>query len=264
MFATIVCAALTADPVADVQRRYPVHRVTVTSTAGPVVYYALPADAPPELRWAYKALEVAEREVLLSEALQLLELEYIQNERRLEALRTAYAVWYLQSPNTRGPQFYGFVPFTAPESAMKWAVTENLLRGGTTHRALAALDLLAWAQFQLRQVLEALAHPNRPRPAPVPGAGPPPKGGGAAGPPAPVRPVPPAIAREEWGAARWRWQPDRDTPPAAWPAVTPMPPAAGPPAPTSWPHPVAAPLPPYPTLAPPLSIPRLNLDRRSR
>src|SRR5437763_6782463 len=102
------CGQLADDPVAAVQRRYPVHRTAVTSSSGTVVHYTLPADAPPELRLAYKVLEVAEREVLVSEALQLLELDYVNNERKLEGLRTAYAAWYLRSPNTQGPRFYGF------------------------------------------------------------------------------------------------------------------------------------------------------------
>lgn len=169
MFVTVACAgfvsaALAADPVAAVQQKYPVHRTTITSTTGTVVCYTLPADAPADLRRAYKALEVAEREVLVSEALQVLELEYVQNERRLETLRTYYAAWYLRSPNTFGPRFYSFMPLAAPESTMKRAVSLNVNRNWASERALAALDRLALAHFQLQQVLDDLAHPDRPRP----------------------------------------------------------------------------------------------------
>lgn len=166
MFATAVCAgflctALAADPVAAVQQRFPVVRTTITTATGSQVVYTLPADAPPELRRAYKGLEIAEREVLTSEALQKLELEVVNNERKLENLRTYYLTYYLQSPNTQGPQFYGIFPFM-PESSLRRAISWNVARPWAADRATLALDRLAFAQFQLQQVLNAIAHPGAP------------------------------------------------------------------------------------------------------
>jgi hypothetical protein len=174
MFLMAVCLSyvggvLADDPIAAVQRRYPVHRLAVTSTSGTIVHYTLPAGAPTELRLAYKLLEVTEREFLTSEALQLLELEFVQNERKLEALQFGYAAWYLRSPNTQGPGMSRFTPVRVPESAYKRALARNFDRGVTAERAVTALYNLARAQSYLRQVLEALAYPGRPMPGPPDG-----------------------------------------------------------------------------------------------
>jgi len=165
MFTSALCAgflstALAADPVAAVQQRFPVVRTTITTTAGSQVVYTLPADAPPDLRRAYKGLEIAEREVLTSEALQKLELEIVNNERKLENLRTYYQTWYLQSPNTQGPRFYGMLPISPRESVMRRAISMSAGRPWAADRAMLALDRLAFAQFQLQQVLNAIAHPG--------------------------------------------------------------------------------------------------------
>jgi hypothetical protein len=242
-----VLGLITDDPVAAVQRRYPVHRVKVTSTSGTVVYYAVPADAPPELRLAYKVLEVAEREVLTSEALQLLELEYIQNERKLEALQFSYAAWYLRSPNTQGPQFYGFVPIRVPDSAIKRSVVRNLDRGATAERATAALYNLAQAQFYLRQVLEALAFPDRPRPPLLPPSG-----------------VAARFRAADPDAARQRWPDARNAPAPVGPGVTPTRPAATPPVPAGWSNPVATAQASPHRLVAPLTVSRLNVRGPSR
>jgi hypothetical protein len=162
--AGFMSAALAADPVAAVQEKYPAHRTSITTTSGTIICYTLPADAPLELKLAYKTLEVAEREVLVTEALQTLEREYVANERFLEALRTNYAAFYLRSPNTFSPRFYSLMPVTQPESSMKWAFTQNLNRSWAADRALIALDRLALAHFQLQQVLDGIAHPDRPKP----------------------------------------------------------------------------------------------------
>lgn len=165
MFTSALCAgflstALAADPVAAVQQRFPVVRTTITSAIGSQVVYTLPADAPPELRRAYKGLEIAEREVLTSESLQKLELEIVDNERKLEALRTYYLTYYLRSPNTQGPQFYGLLRM--PESSLRRAISWNVARPWAADRAMLALDRLGFAQFQLQQVLNAIAHPGGP------------------------------------------------------------------------------------------------------
>ncbi|HMF14993.1 MAG TPA: hypothetical protein VKE94_21905, partial [Gemmataceae bacterium] len=83
------------DPVSVVQLQYPANRVTITTGSSRMIYYTLPQDAPIELRRAYKLVEVAEREVLITEALQLYRAEMVANERRLEALKTAKMASFL-------------------------------------------------------------------------------------------------------------------------------------------------------------------------
>src|SRR5262249_27983266 len=89
-----------SDPMVVVQLRYPAHRVTVTTASGYTVYYTLAQDVPIELRRAYKLLEVAEREVLITEALQLFRAEMVANERRLEAAKTARHASYLNQSSS--------------------------------------------------------------------------------------------------------------------------------------------------------------------
>ncbi|MBN9121685.1 MAG: hypothetical protein J0I06_21525 [Planctomycetes bacterium] len=155
-----------ADPVVRVQVRYPVYRTTITTTSGTSVAYTLPADAPPELRRAYKVLEVAERDVRITEALQVLRAEMVQNERRLEALRAArlgdYLTYRLPNPRAR------FDPalVAPPESSLKFGMSQVLTGDSRVERALAAIDRLADAQDQLHQTIVAIAYPDRPRPLP--------------------------------------------------------------------------------------------------
>jgi hypothetical protein len=250
MFAVMVgigclCSQIADDPLAAVQRRYPVHRLAVTSVSGTLVHYTVPMNAPPELRLAYKLLEVAEREVLVSEALQLLELDYVNNERKLEALRFAYAAYYLRSPNTQGPQFFGFMTMQFPDTAIKQAIADGLADGTTAVRAQAALLGLAQAQSYLRLVLEALAYPDRPMPAPP-----------ASAVASRARPAGPTAARQPGLAAR-------STPPRTRPSYTMPRPAVTPPPVVSSNAPAFAPS-PYRPLATPLNVSRLGTSGRYR
>jgi len=172
MFTAAACAsflsvAFAADPVAEFQARYPAYRITITTASGSSVYYRVAADAPPQLRRAYKVLEVAEREVLVSDALQHLELEYVQNERRLETLRTAFIESYLSHmmypSNARGPSFNSRLLLSPPRSAYKWAMAANIGNSAMADRAIRAVDGLTMAEFQLQQTLLDLAFPNRPK-----------------------------------------------------------------------------------------------------
>jgi hypothetical protein len=161
----LFCLVVLVDPVLQVQLRYPSHRTTITTASGYVVSYSVPLDTPPELWRAYKALEAAEREVLITEALQLLKLELVQNERRLEALRTARLAAYLT--DSRGGPQYAFVDpalIAPPESRLKFCVSEILASDAKIERGLAALDRFVEAHYQLRQTLIAIAYPDR-RPA---------------------------------------------------------------------------------------------------
>src|SRR5262245_51251955 len=137
MLAAFLCVTVVGDPVVAAQLRYPVSRTTITMTSGSVVYYSIPRNAPPELWRAYKVLELAERDVAVTEALQLLRLEYVQNERRLESLRTnAAALAYMNAPGTAGPFFYGGGPPAPPESSLKVFMSEGLARDATFERSL--------------------------------------------------------------------------------------------------------------------------------
>jgi hypothetical protein len=161
-----------ADPVAVVQLQYPAQRTTVTTASGCMVYYTLERDAPTELRRAYKMLELAEREVLIAEALQLFRAEMVANERRLEGLRTARMASYLNQ--TSDPtkvftqEFSGqlllhvdpTLTMLVPESSMKWELGRELAREAKIERAIAAVDRLSDAHYQLRQVVVSLAYPD--------------------------------------------------------------------------------------------------------
>jgi endonuclease/exonuclease/phosphatase family metal-dependent hydrolase len=201
-------AAFFADPVTVVQIRYPASRTTITTRSGFNVFYALPANSPLELRRAYKLLEIAERDVLVTDALQLLRLEYVQNERRLEALRTARLALYL-SNDIRGPQLRYFDPsvLTPFPSRLKAGVSRGLTFDASVERAEIAIERFFAANQHLHEVLTAIAYPNQgkaarqPNPAPAAAAQ-------AAGPaprpavvpkviPAPVRAAAPALLAAE-------------------------------------------------------------------
>lgn len=154
--------AVLVDPVLQVQLRYPTHRTTITTASGHVVAYSLPPDTPPELWRAYKVLEAAEREVLITEALQLLKLELVRNERRLEALRTTRLAAYL-TDSRAAPQCASFdaALIAPPESRLKYCVSEILASDARIERGLAALDRFVEAHYQLRLALIAVAYPDR-------------------------------------------------------------------------------------------------------
>jgi hypothetical protein len=158
-------AVILADPVSVIQLRYPAKRTTITTASGYTVVYTLAADAPAELQRAYKVLEIAEREVLITEALQMLRAELVANERRLESLRTARLAAYLTDTRS-GPQFIDFDPAVVapPESRLKFKLGNALAKDAKVERALLALERLADAHYRLHQTLIALAYPDR-RPA---------------------------------------------------------------------------------------------------
>ena len=170
MFAALLCMTVVPDPVVAAQLRYPVSRITVHTTSGSVVYYFVPRDAPPALWRAYKVLELAERDVIVTDSLQLLRLEYVQNERRLEGLRTnAAALAYMNVPGNPGPSFRGGLP-AAPESSLKVFMSEGLARDATFERSLLAIDRLAEARYEVQLAWLRIAYPDRKWPAP-PGPG---------------------------------------------------------------------------------------------
>src|SRR5262245_10736219 len=85
------------DPTAAVLPQCPVHTTRIIPAPATFNCYILPVDAPPEMRRAYSVLEVAEREVELVDRIQRLKAEYVENERRLEAARTAREIFELNS-----------------------------------------------------------------------------------------------------------------------------------------------------------------------
>ncbi|HSQ58022.1 MAG TPA: hypothetical protein VLM40_20020 [Gemmata sp.] len=209
MFALIACAAFANNPLVAVQRQYPVSRLTITSPTASIVYYNLPRDAPPELRRAYKVLEIAERDVLLTEGLQLFKLEILHNERQLEALRTsALTTAYLSVNNpgyNSGPFFYG-MPCYQGESTLRQYLAGSLGADASTERALLALDRLVDAQYLVHRTWAALAFPNMKFPEPQP---------------RPIVPQPPAPVPMAGAFARGRLQPSfpQYLPPARQPQV---------------------------------------------
>jgi hypothetical protein len=184
MFALcLVIAAGFADPVLVVQLRYPASRITITTASQHQVYYTLSRDAPIELRRAYKLLEVAEREVLITEALQLFRAEMVANERKLEALKTARHASYLDQSSSpfrtltqeassyrdRTGRLFSSqtlihvdptLTMLVPESTLKKAVGVGLAYDAQVERAVAAINRMAEAQYQLRLTLVDLAYPD--------------------------------------------------------------------------------------------------------
>ncbi|MCE9568351.1 MAG: hypothetical protein K8U57_40640 [Planctomycetes bacterium] len=176
MFALVLCvftatAQVANDPVVAIQAKYPVTRVTLTTNLGTNIYYTIPLNAPPELRRAVKIVELAERDVLISEGLQQLKLEIVKNERKLEALRTNFLAAGLQpspgngfgnaGPGSRSGRYYMATPPYLPESSLRTFLSANLAMEASTERALRALDNLANAQYQLHRVWIDLAFPER-------------------------------------------------------------------------------------------------------
>jgi hypothetical protein len=160
----LLYAAIVGDPISLVQLRYPANRITITTSSGTQVMYVLAANTPPELRRAYKVLEVAEREVLITEALQMLRFELVANERKLESLRTARLASYLTNSFSSQPlRFFDTALVAPPESRLKFRLSESLAGDAKVERAYLALDRLLDAHYQLQQALYYLAYPdNRP------------------------------------------------------------------------------------------------------
>jgi hypothetical protein len=155
-------AAGFADPVMVVQLRYPAHRIAIVTGSSYQVYYSLPQDAPIELRRAYKILEAAERDVLLTEALQLFKAEMVANERRLEALRTARLAEFLTNTAARNKELMYIDPAlnALAESQFKVELGRELAYDSRVERAIGAIERLTDAQLQLRQAVLAIAFPN--------------------------------------------------------------------------------------------------------
>lgn len=162
----ILCLTLAAqDPTADVQRRYPVRTIRITSASGTVNCYVLSADAPPELRKAYQVLESAEREANLADNVQQLKAEYLANERRLEAARTYRQLQSLYPAGgipprgaVQGRGFYSYPAGSAPlESSLKTTLSGTIAQAGTPEGAVRAAERLEQARLDLRKAWLDLA-----------------------------------------------------------------------------------------------------------
>jgi hypothetical protein len=170
----VTVSALLAHPVTLVQLRHPAHRVTITTTSGYNVTYTLATDSPIELRRAYKLLEAAERELLISESLQLLRMELVANERLLENLRTTRLVAYLTDQRSSAQlMFFDPAVFAPTESTLKGRLSEIIAEEARIERLIDAINRLADAHYYLLQTLTAIAYPDRKpvanaRPVPLP------------------------------------------------------------------------------------------------
>jgi len=176
MFALVMCvfsatSQVANDPVVAIQAKYPVRRVTMTTNHGTTIHYQIPLDAPPELWRAVKVVELAERDVLITEGLHQLKLEIVQNERKLEALRTNFLAAGLQpapgngfgnaGPGSMSGRYFMHTPPCVPESSLRLFMSANLAMEASTERALLALDNLLNAQHRLHRVWTDLAFPER-------------------------------------------------------------------------------------------------------
>ena len=171
-FTVLACLVVADDPVAAAQRRYPVAPVRITSASGSFTYYTLPADAPPDLRRAYRMLEIAERETALTDRLERLKAEYVEREGRLDAAIANRQLFELESFRTvnrpyrgiQGPGYgypgwyysYSYPYYTRP-SALKSNLSGVIAASATTEKAMLAADRLAQAQLDLRKTLLDIA-----------------------------------------------------------------------------------------------------------
>ncbi len=167
-----VCAMVADDPTAAVLRKYPVHTTRIITGSGTFTYYIVSADAPTEMRRAYSVLEVAEREAELAERVSRLKAEYVENERRLEAARTARQIFELQSfrpgygSGSRGYGRGGY--YYMPPSPLKVNLSGVIADVGVPERAIQAMDRVAQARLNLQRVLLELAAREKAPPAAPP------------------------------------------------------------------------------------------------
>ena len=165
-----VCLTVADDPAAAVQRRYPVTTIRITTASGTFTYYTLPDDTPPELRRAYRMVEIAEREVSLTERLERLKAQYVEHESRLDAAITNRQIFELESfrggyrpyrgiqgPGYGYPAWYYGDPYYYRPSPLKRNISGVIAASAMPDNAVRAADQLALAQLNLRKTLLDLA-----------------------------------------------------------------------------------------------------------
>jgi hypothetical protein len=175
MFALVLCTALGGaqaanDPLVAIQLKYPVNRITISTSSGNNVFYTVPQDAPIELKRAVKLVEVAERDVIIADGLQQLKLEIVQNERKLEALRAAFGEAAMRpkpangfgnaGPGSQSGRYYMPQPFIFVDSPLRQFLAGELGSESTTERIIFSIDRLADAQLRLQRTWIDLAFPN--------------------------------------------------------------------------------------------------------
>ena len=169
-----VSAMVADDPAVVMQRKYPVHTTRLITASGTYNYYFLPPGTPLELRRAYDVLQVAEREAELAERVQHLKAEYVENERRLEAARTAREIFELQSFRPGGLRGYGRSRgyygggYYMPTSPLKANLSGVIADVGVPERAIQAMDRVAQARQNVRRALLELAAREKGPPAAPP------------------------------------------------------------------------------------------------
>jgi len=177
---------LADDPVAAMQRRYPVQTIRITTASGSFAYHYLPADAPPELQRAYRMLEIAEREADLTERVQRLKAQYVEHEGRLDAARTNRQLFELESfrnnyssgyrgyrgvqgPGWGYPSSFSYYSYYSRPSPLQSNLSGVIAAAGVPERAMQSVDRLAQAQLDLRRTLLDLAVREQAAPPPAKG-----------------------------------------------------------------------------------------------
>jgi hypothetical protein len=129
--------------------------------SGPMrrVYYSVP-NGSPHVQALYRRLQWAENEVTIVEQLQQLKMDYVNNERRLEAFRTAQQLTY--APWVAGGCYYA--GGASCESSLKSSLSGMLAQESTTESALGLFHLLEQAQTDVaaEQLKRSLPTPRMP------------------------------------------------------------------------------------------------------
>jgi hypothetical protein len=160
-------------PISPPDPRQPVRPIEITNGTVRLTYYLLPKDASPEMRKTFKALEFAERDVVIGEELQMLKLEYVRNERTLEALRVADVLQPTYRPLTHwvrsGPfSTSGWCPLGTSgwylgqqcflqESTLKMEISRALAVQADTKVLMESLERLEALQKRSAELLRAYA-----------------------------------------------------------------------------------------------------------
>ncbi|HKB37965.1 MAG TPA: hypothetical protein VKD72_16075, partial [Gemmataceae bacterium] len=134
-----------------------IHKLTIATSGGaPVVRYYTSSDSP-RLQSLCRTLQWAENEVTIVDQLQQLKMEYVDNERRLAALRTAQAL----NPGMFPAPSYHTLSAAPAESALSIGLAGVLADEATPERAIQLLQLLEKAQTDLAEELKKMTPRDR-------------------------------------------------------------------------------------------------------
>jgi hypothetical protein len=150
--AVLTALVLATGPLAAQEARPApqIHKLTIYNGNTRTVTYSV-QNGSPRLRARVRALQYAENEVMLVEQLQQLKMDYVANERALEAIQISRAV-------AQGP-FPG--PGWGRESSIKYALADVLAAEATPEAALWLIGVLEQAESELAQELQKLPPEQR-------------------------------------------------------------------------------------------------------